>query len=85
MEWKDLSMAARCVLERCWGIHTDAPSSFSVELGKVVYKDHKVTEDTFLEIMKYQKHFPYFNAKLENYTISVEGIDQYGSWLNHDK
>jgi hypothetical protein len=80
VEWKDLTMAARCVLERCWGLHNDDPQTYSVPLGTTLFK-HKVTLDTFIEIMKYQKHFPYFNAKLEQDTITVSGIGQYASWI----
>jgi hypothetical protein len=83
MEWKDLSGASKCVLERCWGITDDNPRCYSVPLGKVLY-GYKVTIETFLEIMKYQKFFPYFNAKLENDAITVSGIGQFGSWKESD-
>ncbi|GLI82369.1 hypothetical protein ANABIO32_00550 [Rossellomorea marisflavi] len=79
MKWKDLTMASRCVLERCWGLHTNDPQTYSIPLGKTLFK-HRVTLDTFTEIIKYQKHFPYFNAKLEEEMIIVSGIGQYGSW-----
>lgn len=84
MKWKDLTLSSKCVLERCWGLTHDKPMSFSVEIGKVL-SGNEVTYQTLVEIMEYRKHFPYFNIKVENNLITVNGNCVYGSWTKSKK
>jgi hypothetical protein len=84
MKWSDLSPATKNVLERCWGLHSDEPRSFTVTIGETLY-GHEVTMDTYKEIVQYQQHFPYFNVKLKGQQIRVQGTCTYGSWLTKNE
>lgn len=83
MKWTDLSETAANILERCWSIHHDKPLSFSVEIDNpfiVNGQEFKPTEDTYTEIIKYQKSFPYFDVSRIDNRITVSGNCDYGSW-----
>lgn len=80
MEWKDLMRSTKNVLERCWSIHHDNPCKFSVKIGETLYGE-KITNETYEEILRYQKHFPYFDVELVDNQIHVKGNCKYGSWL----
>ena len=82
MEWKELDLTTKNVLERCWGLYDDHPRSFSVEIGMNLY-EQPVTWETYEQITKYQEHFPHFEVKLEGERITVSGKDHFGSWLKN--
>lgn len=79
MEWEDLSDVSGNILERCWGLRTDNPRSFSVKFGQLLYKE-PVKVEHYHEILEYQKTNPHFNVQLLEDGIFVEGNCQFGSW-----
>lgn len=87
MEWKDLSIESKCVLERCWGFYDDMPRSFSVTLDesfRVVNEMLTATEETYKEILKYQKYDKHFDVERFGNVVTVRGNCDYGSWLDQE-
>jgi hypothetical protein len=83
MEWKELSDEAGCILERCWNMNNDNPTSFSVVIGKpfkVLKRELIPTEETYKEILKYRKTNPEFDVKRDGNTLIVKGNCEFGSW-----
>lgn len=74
MEWKDLSIASKWVLERCWGLRDDNPRSFSVSIGGKFRDGSLVTEDTYKEILEYNKFDTHFDVERTGNVITVRGI-----------
>jgi hypothetical protein len=84
MQWKDLSNETKNVLERCWHIQHDRPLRFQCEIGKEFSSGNEKstpTENTYKEILKYQKSFPHFDVKRDGDLITVNGNCEYGSWF----
>ncbi|ASA22639.1 hypothetical protein [Paenibacillus donghaensis] len=84
MEWKDLSIEAKSVVERCWSIHHNRPLTFDFVIG-TEFKAGGVsiipTEDTYNEVLKYQKENPQFDVHRIDERVVVKGNCEYGSWL----
>lgn len=81
MEWKDLSNAAKCVLERCWGLYDDKPTSYMVEIGQSIQPwdiEYDITEGLYKEIVNYHEYDKRFSYKREGNKIVVWGICELG-------
>jgi hypothetical protein len=87
MEWKELTNESKNVLERCWSVHHDRPLTFSVELNNPFSAGHSSTiptEETYIEILKYQKLNPQFDVTRIDNKLTVRGNCNYGSWFNKE-
>lgn len=80
MEWKELQLSTKNVVERCWRFDDDKPLSFTTKINDTV-SAQKITEQTYTEILAYQKSFPYFDVKREKDVITVSGNCEFGEWL----
>ena len=81
MEWNDLSLVSKNILEQCWGLFDDKPKTFTVEFGKLLYK-HPVERKHYDEISSYIVNNSHVHAELLDDGIMVKGLCDFGSWLN---
>lgn len=85
MEWKDLSNAAKCVIERCWGLYNDKAASYTVKIGESIQPwdiEYDITEDVYNEIVDYHKsNGDKFSYKRERNKVTVWGLCDYGEWV----
>jgi hypothetical protein len=84
MEWRDLCIEVKSTLELCWGLYDDNPRSITREIGKefTVYLGvshiphsvtHLFTEDSYQQILEYQKSDPCFDVKREGNLVTCTG------------
>ena len=77
--WKELSLAAKNVIERCWGLNNDEPTTFSVQLFDKVC-GRTITLDTLKDIILYQRtHSDVFSVSFINNEIIVKGLTKFNS------
>lgn len=84
MEWKDVLLSTRNVLEMCLGIYNDQPRTFTTTIGEEV-SGELVTEQTYTEILSYREGFPHFEVKRNGEKITVFGTCEFGDWLKSKK